>query len=90
MLYILQEEDLNSAVNAQTNLQRFLTSADNGMVSVASARNISLGGSNMVDLVGLNVDVGNGSVGGTGSATKRWVERRSRERRMWVVPRDER
>ena len=76
VLYVLQQESLGSASVAQVNLQRFFSSGD--ARTEEGARNVGLGGANMVDLVGLRVSVGNGTVGGgaggeSGSVRRRWM-----------------
>ncbi|KUJ13685.1 uncharacterized protein LY89DRAFT_736690 [Mollisia scopiformis] len=80
VLYILQQEQLNAAITAQSALQKFFeVQAFTNM----AARNISLGNGNVVDLISLTVNVGNGTVGGMGNSSsssstgskKRWEGR---------------
>jgi hypothetical protein len=74
VLFILQQDDLNSAEAAQGTLQSFFTSASEGSqrkgagVSIDSARNVTVGGSNSVDLVSFRIDNGSLAVGGSGAA----------------------
>lgn len=58
ILYILQEENLNDAKNGQAVLQRFFNSASasGGGVTVETARNVTLGNGNSIDLVDFLVD----------------------------------
>lgn len=58
VLYVLQEENLNDAKAAQSALQRVFTAAGqrNPGVSVESARNVTLGNGNSIDLVDFVVD----------------------------------
>ncbi|KAK3394106.1 hypothetical protein B0H63DRAFT_517260 [Podospora didyma] len=73
VLYILQEESLSNAETAQVTLQRFFTdvtpgaSASSSEVSVQSARNVTVGNGNSVNLVEFFIDTGDagGRVGGT-------------------------
>lgn len=64
VLFILQAESLSNAEQAQGVLQRFLTSANDGLIgqsggeSLDSARNVSLGNGNTVDLINFAVDTG--------------------------------
>jgi hypothetical protein len=58
VLFILQSETVQDAVNAQSSLQKFFTSArSTAGVTVEQARNVTIGGSNTVDLVHLLVNV---------------------------------
>ncbi|KAK2629807.1 hypothetical protein QTJ16_000627 [Diplocarpon rosae] len=63
VLYILQQETLEKAITAQGALQGFFELPS---VTNLAARKVNVGGGNVVDLVGGWVDVGEGSVGGTG------------------------
>ncbi len=64
VLYVLQQEQLNNAITAQGNIQKFLSSGTvNGW---SSAGNLSLGNGNSANFLTLSVDVGQGTVGGTG------------------------
>jgi len=60
MLYVLQQEDVDAAVSAQSHLQHFFSLES---FTNAAASNISLGGVNMINLLGFTIDVGNGTVG---------------------------
>lgn len=85
VLFVLQEETLSNAESAQNAMQRFFTSASNSYLGTGSsvtpdqARNVSLGNGNTIDLVSLSIDVGQGTVGGTGSQAARL---RFRDRRL--------
>ncbi|KAF5138168.1 hypothetical protein E5D57_001949 [Metarhizium anisopliae] len=69
MLYILQQKSVESAVSAQSTLQRLFSKAMRGQTQVGSqvteqeASNVDLGGGNSINLVSLSVNVGNGPVG---------------------------
>ncbi|KIE00234.1 Epidermal growth factor-like, type 3, partial [Metarhizium majus ARSEF 297] len=69
MLYILQQKSVESAVSAQSALQRLFSKAMRGQTQVGSqvteqeASNVDLGGGNSINLVSLSVNVGNGPVG---------------------------
>ncbi|KAJ2905675.1 hypothetical protein MKZ38_004750 [Zalerion maritima] len=70
VLFILQEESLDSASDAQNNLQQFFSAAEStrtGGATAAQAMNITVGDDNTVDLVNFLVDVGSGPVGGSSS-----------------------
>lgn len=68
VLFVLQQEDVNSAINAQSALQHVFSLED---LSNNVAANLSIGGGNTVDLVGFRVDLGNGSEGGLNSSVSR-------------------
>lgn len=55
------------AVTAQSQLQTFLT---NGGTN-SDASNVTVGNGHTVDLVSLKIDLGNGTVGGTGQSLSR-------------------
>jgi hypothetical protein len=75
VLFVLQQEDIDSAIGAQSALQHVF-SLNN--LSNKLAANLSLGGGNSIDLLGFSLDLGNGSVGWlNGSASKRAMPRRS-------------
>ncbi|KAM0439741.1 hypothetical protein ACHAPT_000835 [Fusarium lateritium] len=65
VLYVLQEEDSESAQEAQSAIGRFLARAhkDSG-VPTKSAESIKLGGDNKVDLLRFKIDLGSGAIGG--------------------------
>ncbi|KAI0405523.1 hypothetical protein F4802DRAFT_606785 [Xylaria palmicola] len=65
VLFVLQEKSVDEASVAQNSLQDFFNSVESD-TEVDQARNITIGGSNSVDLVELFVDVGAGRVGGAG------------------------
>ncbi|UPK91107.1 hypothetical protein LCI18_002042 [Fusarium solani-melongenae] len=72
VLYVLQEEDSESAQEAQSAIGRFLARAhkDSG-VATKTAESIKLGGNNTVDLLRFKIDLGSGAIGGN---AKRDVE----------------
>lgn len=63
VLYVLQEKSVDQASSAQNLLQVFFNTVGSG-TTVDQAQNITIGGSNTVDLINLFVDVGVGRVGG--------------------------
>ncbi|RTE77005.1 hypothetical protein BHE90_008526 [Fusarium euwallaceae] len=65
VLYVLQEEDSDSAQEAQSAIGRFLARAhkDSG-VPTKTAESIKLGGNNTVDLLRFTIDLGSGAIGG--------------------------
>ncbi|KAJ4316912.1 hypothetical protein N0V84_007636 [Fusarium piperis] len=65
VLYVLQEEDSESAQEAQSAIGRFLARAhkDSG-VPTNTAESIKLGGNNTVDLLRFKIDLGSGAIGG--------------------------
>jgi hypothetical protein len=69
VLFILQEDGLSDASQAQSALQRFFTNAGPSLArgQIAStneaASNLDLGNGNSVNLVNFNVNIGNGTVG---------------------------
>ncbi|KAJ2979498.1 hypothetical protein NQ176_g3219 [Zarea fungicola] len=73
VLFILQEQGVDTAENAQTDAQAFfskLTAADSGIgpkISRADAANITIGQGSSINLLKLNLDLGNGKglIGGT-------------------------
>ncbi|CZR70041.1 related to cell wall mannoprotein [Phialocephala subalpina] len=74
VLYILQQEQLDSAVTAQSGLQKFFSLQS--FTNMAAA-NVSLGNGNLVDLLAFTVNVGNGTVGSKNvSAVSSKVRRR--------------
>jgi hypothetical protein len=72
VLFVLQEEDLNSAEIAQGDLQQFFTSASqhasNSTVTLDQARNVTIGHGNSVDLIRFVVNTGSASAGGKGGS----------------------
>lgn len=84
VLYILQQEELNAAITAQTALQHFFSVQ--AFTNMAAA-NVSLGNGNLVDLLTFTVNAGNGTVGGrnVSAVGKRWEERQLSRRsiRLW-------
>ncbi|KAK0628694.1 hypothetical protein B0T17DRAFT_505339 [Bombardia bombarda] len=82
VLFMLQEENLSVAKDAQSTLQKFFTSASkvNSQVSSDTARNVTVGNGNSVDLVDFRVDVGSfgGVFGGRTTHTRRPAGRGAR------------
>ncbi|KAK1238355.1 hypothetical protein MKX07_006501 [Trichoderma sp. CBMAI-0711] len=76
VLYVLQEDTLDAANTAQTQLQQFFTQATQSItklgsqVTVKEASSISIGGNRTVDLVDATVNIGDGPVGSK-QATRR-------------------
>ncbi|KAM5346521.1 hypothetical protein ACJ41O_009526 [Fusarium nematophilum] len=65
VLYVLQEEDSDSAEDARSSLQRFFTRAGREAgVPTQDAAGVKIGGDNFVDLLRFKVNVGSGAVGG--------------------------
>lgn len=77
VLFVLQETTLDAAESAQVTLQRFFADAGGargnggGGVDIDSARNVTLGDGNSVDLVNLVVHTASGARGGRGTASAR-------------------
>ncbi|KAH8803027.1 hypothetical protein F5884DRAFT_494425 [Xylogone sp. PMI_703] len=63
VLFILQQDDLDAAVIAQSSLQRFFTKRNN---PISAASNITVGNGNIVNLSGFNLIVSNGTRFGLG------------------------
>ncbi|KAH8686145.1 hypothetical protein BGZ60DRAFT_523403 [Tricladium varicosporioides] len=81
VLYVLQQETLDSAVAAQSALQKFF---DPLSFTNRAAMNISLGNGNTINLVGFTLDVGNGTIGKNSSTkARRAIPRRSSN--IWVT-----
>lgn len=72
VLFVLQQDSLDEATIAQTNLQSFFSSGAMGL-TMAAAANVSLSHGNSIDLINFRVDAGTGLVGGATSATRREV-----------------
>ncbi|UKZ76727.1 hypothetical protein TrVFT333_004436 [Trichoderma virens FT-333] len=76
VLYVLQEDSVDAANTAQTQLQQFFTEATQSItkfgsqVTVKEASSISIGGNRTVNLVDTKVNIGQGPVGGK-TASKR-------------------
>lgn len=68
VLYILQQENLEQATNAQSTLQHFFSLES--FTNMAAA-NVSLGNDNVINLVRFSVNLGNGSVGAVNSSLTR-------------------
>ncbi|KAL2122043.1 hypothetical protein VTJ04DRAFT_2498 [Mycothermus thermophilus] len=96
VLYVLQQNGLGDAEQAQVAMQTFFTNAagstaaggGGSVVTVARARNVTIGEGRSVDLVGFAVDLGDGKgrVGGSGAVNsllrlRSWVGEGFRGRR---------
>jgi len=82
VLFVLQQDEVESAITAQTALQHFfsLESFQN-----QAAQNLSLGNGNSVNLLDFSINLGNGSVGSSNaSVTKRTLSGR-RSVVLWTV-----
>ncbi|KAK5994929.1 hypothetical protein PT974_03318 [Cladobotryum mycophilum] len=70
VLYVLQEENVDAASIAQTELQQFFSRASMGQiqrgsqVTIQDALNLNIGGNSTVDLVAASVNIGQGPIGG--------------------------
>ncbi|CAD6449086.1 13c39c30-f0e1-4178-994b-f8aff47e19b3 [Sclerotinia trifoliorum] len=67
VLFVLQQENLDNAITAQTQLQKFFNQES---FENLAAMNISMGGGNTVNLVECKVDLGNGTIGQKNSVTR--------------------
>ena len=87
ILYVLQEENLANAEQAQLNMQTFFTKASKGAtggsdnsagVTVNEARDLDVGDDNTVNLADFTIDVGgeDGTVGGRPASSSSRVRRR--------------
>ncbi|TVY44215.1 hypothetical protein LSUB1_G002340 [Lachnellula subtilissima] len=81
VLYVLQQEELESAESAQTALQKFFTQSDT--FTTNAAMNVSLGSGNTVNLLGFSVNVGNGTVG-TKNTSQRRRDLSRRSANLWI------
>ncbi|KAF8859956.1 hypothetical protein BDZ45DRAFT_704061 [Acephala macrosclerotiorum] len=72
VLYILQQEQFDAAVTAQSGLQKFFSLQS--FTNMAAA-NVSLGNGNVVDLLAFTVNAGNGTVGSknVSSVSNIWI-----------------
>ncbi|KAM3520833.1 hypothetical protein MY4038_009271 [Beauveria bassiana] len=73
VLFVLQEQDVNTAQDAQSDVQAFLTKitasdAVNGpKITQKQASNITIGNGSSINLVDFHIDLGNGLLGGIGA-----------------------
>lgn len=67
VLFVLQQENLDNAVSAQGQLQKFFNQQSSENLA---AMNLSMGGGNTINLVEFKVDLGNGTVGQKNIVTK--------------------
>ncbi|KAF4628133.1 hypothetical protein G7Y89_g10019 [Cudoniella acicularis] len=74
VLYVLQQEQMASAVTAQSALQKFFNPSS---FTNAAAMNVSLGNGNTINLVGFTINVGNGTVGQSSTKKRRSIQRMS-------------
>jgi hypothetical protein len=82
VLFVLQQEDIDNAVTAQSELQHVF--GQDGL-SVGAARNLSIGGGNTVDLVEYRLNLGNGTEGGLNSTlSRRAILGRSANVNLWT------
>ena len=77
VLFVLQEESLDNAETAQGLLQKFFASQASSSSAQTSARSVSLGNGNTVNLLTFQVTTSNGTVGG-GSTSSTAASRRRR------------
>ena len=63
VLFVLEQQTLTDAANAQRSMQRFFSTTESTGSSITQAMNVTAGGSNSVDLVNFRVDVGDGPLG---------------------------
>ncbi|KAG0650409.1 hypothetical protein D0Z07_3470 [Hyphodiscus hymeniophilus] len=82
VLFVLQQESLDSAVTAQTELQKFF---DQGTSTNVVAQNISMGNGNVANLVNFSIDLGNGSVGSTNASVTKRTLTGKRSIQLWTV-----
>ncbi|KAA8569909.1 hypothetical protein EYC84_002249 [Monilinia fructicola] len=66
VLFVLQQENLDNAVTAQGQLQKFFNQQS---FENLAAMNVSMGGGNSVNLVEFKLDLGNGTVGQKNTVT---------------------
>jgi hypothetical protein len=68
VLFVLQEQSIHRASEAQTRLERFFNRASQSdqldPVTELDAKNVTVGGDNSIDLVNYRFSVGDGLVGG--------------------------
>ncbi|TVY73533.1 hypothetical protein LSUE1_G010027 [Lachnellula suecica] len=81
VLYVLQEEQIDTAESAQIALQKFF-SLDSFTNTAAS--NLSLGSGNSINLVSLSIDVGSGPVGANNTSLSRRHFHHGRSANLWV------
>ncbi|KAL6874874.1 hypothetical protein J3F83DRAFT_728953 [Trichoderma novae-zelandiae] len=76
VLYVLQEDSVDAANTAQTQLQQFFSQATQSItklgsqVTVKEASSISIGGNRTIDLVDATVNIGEGPVGSKKAAKR--------------------
>ncbi|KAK0111015.1 hypothetical protein ONS95_001395 [Cadophora gregata] len=78
VLYVLQEDDLENAITAQSSLQTWFKGQS---YTNQAAMNVSLGHGNVVNLLAFQVDTGNGTVGSKNASLAYGKARREIERR---------
>jgi len=82
VLFVLQQESLDSAITAQSNLQRSFSLAS---LTNAVAQNVSMGNGNFANLLDFSVDLGNGSVGSANASMTRRSLTGRRSINLWTV-----
>jgi hypothetical protein len=82
VLFVLQQEALDSAVAAQTNLQHFFSLES---FTNKAAENISLGNGNSANLLDFSVNLGNGSVGSANASTTKRSLTGRRSINLWTM-----
>ncbi|EPE31974.1 hypothetical protein GLAREA_12056 [Glarea lozoyensis ATCC 20868] len=83
VLYVMQEKQLDSAVNAQTFIQAFL---DTTAFTNRAAMNVSIGNGNTINLIGLSLDLADGKgLIGSNTTTATTTPRRSVRRKNRVL-----
>lgn len=85
VLYILQQQNLNNAVTAQSAMQTFFNDIFDGRGNTQAA-NVDVKSGNTVNFVNLSVNIGSGSVGGKGNSV--WVSKRWMQMQRIPLPRD--
>ena len=80
VLFALQQDNFDDAVNAQSNFQHVFNLQT---FTNAAAKNISLGNGNSVNLLEFKVDLGNGSVGRGGNSTSSKRSLMGRSTNLW-------
>ena len=85
VLYILQEQNFNNAVAAQSAMQTFFNGIFDGRGNQQAA-NVDMKNGNTVNFVNLSINVGSGNVGGKGYSV--WVSKRWMGMERIPLPRD--
>lgn len=80
VLFVLQQDNFDDAVNAQSNFQHVFSLQT---FTNAAAKNISLGNGNSANLLEFKVDLGNGSFGSGGNSTSSKRSLMGRSTNLW-------